>query len=449
MTKDLTSGGPAGLIFSFAVPLIIGNVFQQTYLLVDTLIVGRFLGVSALAAVGCCGCLMFLMVGFVLGFTNGLSIYTGQRFGARDLDGVRKSAAACLLLSAIMTVVLTLLGILTAKPLLILMQTPPEVLDMSYSFISVIYGGIIATVIVNMMVNLIRALGDSKTPLYFLIFGTVMNVFLEILFIPVLGFGVAGAATATVICQTLAAGVCFLYILKRMPLLHIKRSDWHMSRDFIWQHLRIGLPMGFQSSIIALGAIILQVSLNNLGETAIAAYAAAQKIDGIAVMPMMSFGMAMAAYTAQNYGANKIKRIDEGVNKCMLMSCGFAVFIGLILITFSPLMLEQFVGAGQTKVIEYGHLYLIVDGVSYIILSLLFIYRFTLQGLGQSIVPTIAGIMELLMRGAAAVFLVNMWGYIGACLANPLAWIGSCLPLAVMYYYTRRVLRRTYKLADN
>lgn len=447
MTKDLTSGSPAGLIFSFAVPLLIGNIFQQTYLLVDTLIVGRFLGVSALAAIGCCGCLMFLMIGFVLGFTNGLSIYTGQRFGAQDFDGVRKSAAACFLLSAIMAVVLTLLGILTAKPLLILMQTPPEVLDMSYSFISIIYSGIAATVVVNMMVNLIRALGDSKTPLYFLIFGTVINVFLEILVIPVLGFGIAGAAAATVICQALAAVVCFIYIVKRMPLLHIKRSDWHMSKDFIWQHLRIGLPMGFQSSIIALGAIILQVSLNNLGETAIAAYAAAQKIDGIAVMPMMSFGMAMAAYTAQNYGAKKIKRIDEGVNKCMLMSCGFAVLIGVILITLSPLMLEQFVGAEQTKVIEYGHLYLIVDGVSYIILSLLFIYRFTLQGLGQSIVPTIAGIMELLMRGAAAVFLVNMWGYIGACLANPLAWLGSCLPLAVMYYYTRRVLRRSYKIS--
>jgi Na+-driven multidrug efflux pump len=205
--------------------------------------------------------------------------------------------------------------------------------------------------------------------------------------------------------------------------------------------------MGFQASVIALGAIILQISLNNLGETAIAAYAAAQKIDSIAVMPMMSFGMAMAAYTAQNYGAKKISRIDEGVRKCMLMSGGFAVGIAIILITLSPLMLEQFVGPGQTKVIEYGHLYLIIDGINYIILSLLFIYRFTLQGLGQSIVPTIAGIMELVMRGIAAVFLVNAWGYIGACLANPLAWIGSCLPLAVMYYYTRRSLCRSYKAA--
>lgn len=444
MTKNLTIGGPAGLIFAFAVPLVAGNVFQQMYLLVDTLIVGRFLGVSALAAVGCCGGLMFLMVGFVLGFTNGLSIYTGQQFGAGNLEGVRKSAAACLALSAVMAVILTVVGIIAAKPMLVFMQTPPDVLDMSYSFISIIYGGIAVTIIFNMMMNFIRALGDSKTPLYFLVFSTVANILLEILFIPVMGWGIAGAAIATVICQMISAGLCFLYIVKKMPLLRIGRADWHLSWHFIWQHLQIGLPMGFQSSIIAIGAIILQISLNNLGEVAIAAYSAAQKIDMIAVMPMMSFGMAMAAYTAQNYGAKKIARIDKGVTKCMLMSGGFAIFIGFILITFGPVMLEQFVGSEEVQVIEYGHLYLIVNGISYVILSLLFIYRFTLQGLGQSIVPTIAGVMELLMRGLVAVFLVNMWGYIGACLANPLAWIGSCLPLAVMYYYTRRNLHRAY-----
>lgn len=434
------------MIFTFAIPLVAGNIFQQLYLLVDTLIVGRFLGVSALAAVGCVGGLMFLMVGFVLGFTNGLAIYTGQRFGAGDMEGVRKSAAACLAISAGMAVILTGLGIITARPMLIFMQTPPEVLDMAYSFISIIYGGIAVTIVFNMMMNFIRALGDSRTPLYFLVFSTIANILLEIIFIPVMGWGIAGAAAATVICQIMSAVLCFSYIVKKMPQLRVGRDDWHLSRHFIWQHLRIGLPMGFQASIIALGAIILQISLNDLGELAIAAYAAAQKIDMIAVMPMMSFGMAMAAYTAQNHGAKKFDRIDKGVNKCILMSGGFALFIGFILINFGPAMLEQFVGSEETQVIEYGHLYLIVNGISYIILSLLFIYRFTLQGLGQSVVPTIAGVMELLMRVVAAVVLVNTWGYIGACLANPLAWIGSCLPLAVMYYYTRRSLRKAYML---
>ncbi|WP_196592796.1 MATE family efflux transporter [Pectinatus sottacetonis] len=444
MTKDLTTGGPAGLIFSFSVPLIIGNIFQQMYLLVDTLIVGRFLGVSALAAVGCSGCLMFLMIGFVLGFTNGVAIYTGQRFGAGDLAGVRKSTAACMLICVVMAVVLTVVGILLAKPMLIFMQTPAEVLPMAYAFISVIYGGITVTIMFNMLMNLIRALGDSRTPLYFLIFGSAANIGLEIIFIPVWGLGIVGAAAATVICQLISAVLCLLYIKKKMPVLHIKKSDCWPTAAFVWAHLRIGLPMGFQASIIALGAIILQVSLNNLGEFAVAGYAAAQKIDMIAVMPMMSFGMAMAAYTAQNYGARKIQRINQGVKKCILMSGIFSIFIGAFLIHFGPDMLRQFVGDGQPKVVEYGQLYLIIDGVSYIILSLLFIYRFTLQGLGQSIVPTIAGIMELVMRGVAAVFLVNIYGYIGACLANPLAWIGSCLPLAIMYYYTQRSLKSSY-----
>lgn len=444
MTKDLTSGSPAKLILLFSLPLIAGNIFQQTYLLVDTLIIGRCLGVSALAAVGCSGCLMFLLIGFVLGFTNGLSIYTGQCFGSGDMDGVRKSAAACLLISAGTAIILTTVGILTARPLLRLIQTPPEVLDMAYSFISIIYGGVAVSILFNMLMNFIRALGDSATPLYFLIFSTVANILLEILFIPVMGWGVSGAATATVICQMISTLLCFIYIVKKMPMLHIVKSDWHLPWSFLWQHLRIGLPMGFQASIIAIGAIILQMSLNNLGEIAIAAYAAAQKIDGIAIQPMMSFGMAMAAYTAQNYGAHKMERINQGVKKCIMMSISFAIIIAIILITFSPWMLEQFVGKGQPQVIEDGHLYLIVNGVCYSILSLLFVFRFTLQGLGQSIVPTIAGVMELIMRSLAAIFLVQLCGYIGACFANPLAWLGSCIPLCIMYFFTWHHLRNRY-----
>lgn len=446
MTRDLTVGGPAKLIFSFAVPLIIGNVFQQMYALVDTLLVGRFLGVSALAAVGCCGSLMFLMIGLVLGFTNGLAIYTGQRFGAGDMAGVRKSAAACLAICIVTAIILTSIGMFIAKPMLLFMNTPAAILDNAYSFISIIYAGTTVTIMFNMLMNFIRALGDSRTPLYFLIFATVINILLEIIFILSLGLGIAGAAAATVISQLLSAILCFIYIAKKMPILRFKKEDWHMNANFIWQHLRIGIPMGFQASIIAVGAIILQIALNGLGEIAVAAYAAAQKIDAIAIMPMMSFGMAMAAYTAQNYGARKIDRINDGVKKCMFMSGGFALVIAVILITFGPVMLEQFVGASEQKVIEYGHLYLIIDGINYIVLSFLFIYRFTLQGLGQSIVPTIAGVMELIMRAAAAIFLVKIWGYTGACFANPLAWIGSCVPLAIMYYYTKKHILNYDKL---
>ena len=313
MVKDLTTGSPAKLILMFTLPLILGNVFQQMYLLSDTLLVGRFLGVSALAAVGCSGCLMFLMLGFVFGFTTGLTICTGQRFGAKDAQGVKNSAAACTVLSAVVALITTVIGVAIARPMLELLQTPPEVLDMATVFLSIIFMGIFATMINNTSANLIRSLGNSKTPLYFLMAGCILNIILEVMFIGVFNWGIKGAAFATVLAQLIIGCCCVYYIKKKIPELHFNWSDLKISRSLAWQHLRVGLPMGFQSSIIAIGAIILQVPLNNLGEIAVAAYAAAQKIDMIAVMPLMSFGMAMAAYTAQNYGAGRIDRIKSGV----------------------------------------------------------------------------------------------------------------------------------------
>ncbi len=444
MVKDLTVGSPAKLILMFTLPLIVGNVFQQLYLLSDTLIVGRLLGVSALAAVGCSGCLMFFMIGFVIGFTTGLSICTGQRFGAKDEEGMRKSAAACVVLSIVTTVIVTIFGVLTVRSALIFLQTPPEVLDMATTFLTIIFLGIAATMLFNMSSNLIRALGDSTTPLYFLILGCVLNIILEVLFIGVFKWGIEGAGTATVLAQFINGSCCVYYIKRKISVLHFKMSDLKISKTIAWQHLKVALPMGFQASIIAIGAIILQVPLNNLGETAVAAYAAAQKIDMIAVMPLMSFGMAMAAYTAQNYGAGRIDRIKSGVNKCILMSGGFSIFIGIFNIVMGPILVRLFVGAGQEQVVDYGYLYLIVNGSCYLILSLLFIYRFTLQGLGQSVVPTFAGIMELIMRAVAGLFLVDRFGYIGACWANPMAWIGSCLPLMITFYIIRKSLVRKF-----
>ena len=271
-----------------------------------------------------------------------------------------------------------------------------------------------------------------------------MNIILEVLFIGVFDWGIQGAGFATVLAQFINGAGCVYYIKKKIFLLHFSLKDLKISKDVANQHLKVALPMGFQASIIAIGAIILQVPLNNLGEVAVAAYAAAQKIDMIAIMPLMSFGMAMAAYTAQNYGANRIDRIKTGVNKCILMSGGFSLFIGLVNIAMGPMLIRLFVGDGQEQVVEYGHLYLIVNGSCYLILSLLFIYRYTLQGLGQSAIPTFAGIMELVMRALAGLFLVDSFGYIGACWANPMAWIGSCVPLMITFYITRKSLLKKY-----
>ena len=440
--KDLTVGEPARLIFYFTLPLLAGNVFQQLFGFVDTLIVGRFLGVEALAAVGCTGPLMFLMLGFISGMTSGFSICTGQSFGAKDFDGVRRSAAICIALSFAASLVLTIIGVAGCRELLIAMDTPPEILDGAYSFISIVYGGVVMFVFLQMLTNLIRALGDSKMPTVIQATTLCINILLEPVAIIGLGLGIPGSAGATIVALTLGNILCIIYIKRRVPYLHVRREDFSFDRDFLLEHVRIGLPMGFQSSIIAIGAVVLQVALNGLGSVAVAAFAAAHRVDGIAIMPMMSFGIAMAAYTAQNFGAKQFGRIVDGVKKCILMSCSFSVIVALFNIYLGAEIIELFVGAEAVQVIEYGRLFLIVTSIFYWSLALLFIFRFTLQGLGQSLVPTIAGVIELFMRIAAAMFLVDWLGYLGACVAAPMAWIGALIPLAVAFFLTARKLTR-------
>ena len=440
--KDLTEGSPAKLIFYFTLPLLAGNVFQQLFGFVDTLIVGRFLGVEALAAVGCTGSLMFLMLGFVMGMTSGFSIYTGQRFGAKDYDGLRYSVVICTVLSIMGAIILSIIGITFCRELLELMQTPPEIIDGAYSFIIIIYGGVAGFVMLQMQSNLLRALGDSKMPTVIQATTLTINILLEPVAIIGLDLGIPGAAGATILSLIIGNIICLFYIKMKVPLLHVKKEDWRIDTKIILEHLKIGLPMGFQASIVAIGAVVFQMALNGLGPIAVASYAAAQRVDGIAVMPMMSFGVAISAYTAQNFGAKKFDRIQDGVKKTIIMSCSFSVAVAIFNILFGSEIIKLFVGEGQDQIIEYGQLFLTVNGVCYWILALLFIFRFTLQGLGKSFVPTVAGAMELIMRIAAAIVLVEHFEYLGACLANPMAWIGACIPLTIAFFITHKNMSR-------
>ena len=445
MTKNMTEGEPARLIFFFALPLVAGNMMQQLYAFIDTLIVGRFLGVNALAAVGCTGSLMFLTLGFIMGFCTGVTIYTGQRFGAGDHAGVRQSAAACILLGVAVVLTLTAIVLPLTRTLLVQMETPSEIMDGAYDFISIVFAGLVIFLLLYLQNCLIRALGDSKMPTILLAVTLGINIALEPVAILVFGWGIPGAAGATVFSQGIGALLFWIYIRRRVPALHTRWADWKPDRAVLMAHLRMGLPMAFQSSVIAIGAIIVQVALNNLGALPVAAYAATQKIDAVAVMPMLSFGYAMAAYTAQNYGAQKYERIRMGVRACLKMSMAFAVCIGILLIVFGTFFLELFVGAdaeGAAEVISYGHTFLIVNGSCYVILALLLVYRNVLQGLGQSIIPTIAGAMELIMRAGAALLLCAPLGFLGACMANPLAWIGAAIPVVLAYLWTEKTLRR-------
>jgi len=444
ITRNLTRGNPAKLILLFTIPLIIGNIFQQFYSIADTFIVGRTIGVNALAAVGCTGSIMFLILGFAQGLTAGLSIITAQKFGAEDAKGVKESYVAGIIISMIVTIVLTIISTVFARPILVLMNTPPEIIDDAYRFVFVIFLGIIASMFFNFFSNIIRGLGDSRTPLIYLIWACILNVVLEFAFILIFKMGVTGAAVATVIAQGVSALLCLYHIKRNLPILNLKKSDLKISKEVFLDHINISLPMGFQASIIAIGAIILQFSLNSLGATAVAAYTAAQKIDSIAIQPMMSFGITMATYTAQNFGAKKIDRIRQGVKQCAIISVTFSILVGLINIFAGHFLTGIFVGYEQKEVISLSQTYLTSNGMFYFLLSLLFIYRYTLQGLGQSFIPTVAGIMELIMRSFAAIILSKPLGFLGVCLSNPLAWLGACVPLIIAYYVTFKKINNEY-----
>ncbi len=286
--RDLTTGTPAKLIFLFTIPLLVGNIFQQFYNMVDMIIVGQTIGKEALAAVGATGSITFLIIGFAQGLTAGLSIITAQRFGAQDFRGVKKSFAVAIIISFTVTAILTVLSLVFLRPLLLLMQTPPDIIQQAQEFISVILGGMFASMAFNLLSNMIRALGDSRTPLFLLIFAVIINVILDLVFIINFHMGIAGAGYATVIAQISASLMCLIYIKRKIPLLQVSKSDFKIDKDTIFTHLNAGLPMAFQSSIIAIGAVVLQSALNSLGTDVVAAQAAAGRIDQFATQPMMS-----------------------------------------------------------------------------------------------------------------------------------------------------------------
>ncbi|MDR1948613.1 MAG: MATE family efflux transporter [Spirochaetaceae bacterium] len=441
MTKNLTVGDPALLIVGFTIPLLIGNLFQQFYNMADAFIVGRTIGVQALAAVGCTGSVMFFILGFVWGFTQGASIIASQCFGAGDYPGVRRSFAVSIVLGIGVTLLLTGPGVFFARPFLILLNTPAEILDAAYRYMVVIFWGIAAAVMFNLISNIMRAVGDSRTPLVFLVIACVINIILDYVFILVFHTGVEGAAYATVIAQVISGLLCVPVILKRMPVLRLTREDWRFTWSDMSRHIRMAFPMGFQMSIIAIGAIVLQFALNGLGTAAVAAYTAAQKIDMVAGMPMNSFGLTMTTYVAQNYGARRIDRIRQGLLRCLIISGAFSILIGIVFILMGHKLAAFFI-AGDPAAVSLAHIFLRVNGSCYLILSILLICRQSLQGLGNSLVPTIAGFMELVMRSFAGVILARYFGFIGVCFANPLAWLGAAIPLLTAVVLTMKRLNR-------
>ena len=442
MPRTLTTGSPWRVILAFSVPLLIGNVVQQLYQFVDAIVVGRLLGVDALAAVGATGALLFLLLGFTWGLTSGFAIPTAQAYGARDFAAVRRSVATGAVLSAATTVVLTVFAPMLAGPLLALLQTPTELLPGATVFAQISFLGTGAIVAFNFLASIIRAIGDSRTPLIFLTISCLLNAGLVIVMVGPLGWGIAGAALATVVAQAVSVLLCLEYVRHRVPVLHVRRFDWRVTRADLAEHLRLGLPMGFQASIIAIGTLTVQVALNTLGAEAVAAYTTASRVDGLAVALLQSLGLAASMYAAQNLGARRPDRIRRGVRQATVMAVIAAVVLGALLITCGAMLVRLFVGDGAPQVVDMAALMLHINGACYSALAVLFVLRGALQGLGSTVVPTVTGIVELVMRVGAAVVLGHFFGFEGVVWSNPLAWFGACVILIPAYLRADRRLAK-------
>lgn len=442
MPTSLTVGRPWRVLLVFVLPLFAGNVVQQLYQLTDAVVVGRVLGVHALAAIGATGSFLFLLIGFAWGMTSGFAIPTAQAFGSGDPRAVRRSVAAGSVLTAAVSLLVTVVAPLLTEPALRLLRTPEELVPQATTFAVVSFLGTGATMFFNYFAAILRAIGDSRTPLLFLIVAGGLNIALVLIAVPGIGLGVGGAALATVVAQGMSAALCLRHVRRRVPVLHVERADWDLTRAELRHHLHLGVPMGFQASIIALGMIAIQVRLNSLGSNAVAAFTTAMRVDQVAMALFSSLGIAISMYTAQNLGARLPDRIRTGVVQALWMATAGAAVIGAAVALAGPSLVRIFVGPGEEAVVGMAAWFLTVNGGLYVVLSALFVLRGALQGLGYTAVPTITGALELLCRIGAAVVLGAWWGYDGVVWGNPLAWIAAMTVLVPVYVQAHRGLSR-------
>ena len=440
MTNDMTKGSPLKIFILFSIPLLIGNIFQQLYSMVDTIIVGRFVGVDALAAVGSTGSMFFLVNGMILGLTSGFSVLVSQKFGAKDEVGLKKAVASNITLTIISTIIITIVALLVKNPLLSIMNTPENILNDANTYITIIFAGIFTQTAYNMAAGILRALGDSKTPLYFLIISSILNIVLDLVFIINFKMGVAGAAYATNIAQGLSAILCLVYSYKKFKVLRLKKEDFNVERDYHKTHLKIGMPMGLQFSITAIGIVIVQSAVNVFGSDVIASYTASSKILQLVIQPLISFGVAIATYAGQNLGAENYERIEYGMKIMNIIYIVTSIIAGVILVLFTKYFVMLFIDNPSDEIVKYTQEVLNYSALFMIPLGAIFVYRNVLQGMGESFMPMMAGIFELIARSLVVFVLPKYIGFTGICLADPIAWIAASLPLMCTYYKKIRVI---------
>lgn len=429
----MTEGTPWKLLLKFTLPVLAGNIFQNFYNIMDAMIVGRYLGVNALAAVGGTGSLMFLVIGWIIGIESGFGVLVSQKYGAKQQEQLTHYVSMAMYLSIILAVIMTSALFFLNEPILRLMDTPKEIFADTSSYMAIIYAGLPITILYNLMAALNRSIGDSKTPLYFLIISSILNVILDIILVGYTPMGVAGAAVATVVSQGVSAVLCVIYTAKKHQVLKFSFTKWRTSSA--GRMLSVAIPMALQFSITAIGTMIVQVALNHLGAVYIASYSAANKLQNITMQFYVALGTGLATFVGQNYGAKKIDRIKKGVNVAVRMVAVYSVFVMLISYFILPNLVVIFAKDSTGQLRELARQLYHISLWFYFPLGLIFIYRNTLQGVGNGLVPMLGGVFELLARFLTILLLFPSLQYVGVCLSDPAAWISALIPLIPFYYW--------------
>lgn len=422
-TLDMTQGEPTGLILRFAVPLFIGTLFQQAYNLADTMVVGHELGGRAVAAVGATTALYSVLIYFANGLNSGYGIMISRMFGSKNEDGLRKAAAAMVLLDSVVTLALTAMVLPLLSHLLVWLDTPQDIFEQAYAYIFIILAGMPATIGYNMGAGFMRAVGNSRTPLYFLIFSCGLNISLDFLFVVGLGRGVAGAAAATVIAETVSAVLCFVYIYKTYPEFLPRKDDWRLKREFVWEMLSTGLAMGLMQSVFSLGTIILQKGINHLGTRIITAHTASQRINEMLMMPLGMIATANATFVGQNFGAGQYERIKKAIRQVLGMELVWSVVAVLAAWMAGPFLIGMLIGTEDMEIIRNGLLNLRCATGFYFPLGILLVLRNALQPMGCKVPPVVSSSIELLIKVVFSFWLIPRLNYLGVAVTEPIIWI--------------------------
>lgn len=434
--KNMTTGKPGKLILTFSLSLVAGNVFQQLYTVVDTMVVGKYLGVSALAALGASDWLNWLMLGVIQGLTQGFGIRMAQEFGAGRTEELKKSVGSAAVLSMLSAIILVAAGQIFAKPVLMLLQTPPEIIGYSLLYLRIMFAGVPIVMLYNLLACILRSMGDSRTPLHAMIVASVTNIALDYLFVLGFEWGIAGAAAATLIAQAVSGVFCF-YHIKRIAFLTLSRTDFHLQRDLFAKLFMLGLPMAFQNGIIAIGGMIVQFVVNGYGVIFIAGFTATNKLYGLLEIAGTSYGYAMVTYVGQNLGAGRYDRIKSGMRAAMGIAMATSAFIAVCMLVFGKYLLGLFI-SGTPEVVEQtmeiAYFYLAVMSVCLPVLYVLHVTRSALQGMGNTILPMLSGVAEFVMRTLSVILLPMLFGEVGIFFAETAAWLGADVVLVISYF---------------